>query len=383
MKTYVAEEPRRAAFSTALSQGGILPTYPVAGGIGTVHTDGDLRVKCLDALPLYYIQEIKLDLSTGGAEPFTEAVFYYDCGIRDMYENKSFVFSKEVRRKMNFPAVLVLHVGPYLCVAAAVFTDRPIVEHLASVPLHAHSTNVEEHDRGRRVLAALRKAVNSLQERYPDIHDKRGPDAEYPFRDFYEDSEKNKHYFTYLTSIEDKRVFRAKLVTQGSDEGEHGQPVIVKFSTRYSEDAHRAAHKIGLAPKLYAVNDVYGWQMVVMEDESADWTTLYDLMRYKRHGDWIQWVGAEVEAKLSLLHQQGFVHGDVRDVNMLLRRNMDQDDDPRKILLVDWDWAGTIHNASYPPNINRTDIARPAGARAGARITPAHDLWMAERLCTG
>ena len=89
----------------------------------------------------------------------------------------------------------------------------------------------------------------------------------------------------------------------------------VKFSQRYSEGAHR---KLGLAPKLYAVNEVYGcqWFMVVMEDVSKDYTPLSDLTQLSTIGH----VRCELAPSLGSLHEEGFVHGDVRNVNVLVRK---------------------------------------------------------------
>ncbi|EPQ53377.1 hypothetical protein GLOTRDRAFT_17241, partial [Gloeophyllum trabeum ATCC 11539] len=53
-----------------------------------------------------------------------------------------------------------------------------------------------------------------------------------------------------------------------------------------------------------------------------------------------------VEHKLALLHEAGYVHGDVRDVNVLV---CGADGSGEKdVLLVDWDWAGRGAEARYP-----------------------------------
>lgn len=155
----------------------------------------------------------------------------------------------------------------------------------------------------------------------------------------------------------------------------------VKFSTRYSADAHRAAHRTGFAPALYALNNVGGWLMAVMEDKSAAYTSLWDL---KQNGetpvdDWdaaFEWVQRAVEEQLALLFEAGYVHGDVRDTNVLVR----DADGERDVLLVDWDWAGANLEARYPPNMSREGIARPEDASPGGLIAPEHDMWMVEHL---
>jgi hypothetical protein len=48
----------------------------------------------------------------------------------------------------------------------------------------------------------------------------------------------------------------------------------------------------------------------------------------------------EVRNFVTGLHQRGFVHGDLRDVNIL--------SDGGRFLIVDFDWGGKIGEAQYP-----------------------------------
>jgi len=48
----------------------------------------------------------------------------------------------------------------------------------------------------------------------------------------------------------------------------------------------------------------------------------------------------EVEVMLTLLHAHGFVFGDLRGPNLMLR------DDTRKVVLIDCDWIGRDGNPS-------------------------------------
>ncbi|KIK92208.1 hypothetical protein PAXRUDRAFT_13348 [Paxillus rubicundulus Ve08.2h10] len=60
----------------------------------------------------------------------------------------------------------------------------------------------------------------------------------------------------------------------------------------------------------------------------------------------------DIRKKLKDLHNGGFVHGDIRDTNILVNNN-------GKFMIVDFDWAGKINEARYPPYVNREDIWRP------------------------
>jgi RIO-like serine/threonine protein kinase len=86
-----------------------------------------------------------------------------------------------------------------------------------------------------------------------------------------------------------------------------------------------------------------------------------------------------VENVVRALHQEGFVHGDIRDTNILVDPETLGSDDVA-IHIVDLDWAGQIGEARYPLGINTTTVKRPAGVRSGELITPQHDLDMISYL---
>ncbi|KIJ63840.1 hypothetical protein HYDPIDRAFT_67875, partial [Hydnomerulius pinastri MD-312] len=54
-----------------------------------------------------------------------------------------------------------------------------------------------------------------------------------------------------------------------------------------------------------------------------------------------------IRATLTRLHQKGYVHGDVRDTNIMVSRS-----NKAKFMLVDFDWAGKIGEVRYPMNVN-------------------------------
>ncbi|RDX53028.1 hypothetical protein OH76DRAFT_1399616 [Lentinus brumalis] len=392
--TFTEERLRQEMFSDILAKGRIVPQRADRGFIGgtSFHDDGDLRVTCLDVTLLYYVQDIKLEIGSTKAEPYIEAIHYWLENVRTFFDSPS--RDNDAAAQLNFPAVLVLHFGAYLAVAAAVYGNEPNVEHLCCIPLHAHTTNEAELRAGERALTALRVALHSLRERYPTMPIKRGPRADFPFRDFYAELDGTPHPFEYISAIDDKRIFR---VSEG------GTRLCVKFSKRYSTEAHEVAHAAGFAPKLIAMNMVYDWIMVVMEDKSDEYSnTMWDIKRAKigekreeeaKKGKKkaaekekafhtpafsLEEAQDEVKAKLAHLHDKGFVHGDLRDVNVIVRNEGVSGDDPG-ILIVDWDWAGRAGQVTYPRGIN-TQVARPADALAGEDIKAEHDVWMADRL---
>ena len=89
----------------------------------------------------------------------------------------------------------------------------------------------------------------------------------------------------------------------------------------------------------------------------------------------------KVEKTLQVLHDAGFVHGDVRSTNILIGLESLDSDDVR-IHFVDFDWAGRIGGAKYPNDINGITVKRPEGAEGGKLITVEHDKTMVSYLFT-
>lgn len=59
---------------------------------------------------------------------------------------------------------------------------------------------------------------------------------------------------------------------------------------------------------------------------------------------------------------QNFVHGDVRDGNIIFGNVGNQKD---QFFLIDFDWSNSHGEAFYPYNLNNKDIKWPAGVEPG------------------
>ncbi len=274
----------------------------------------------------------------------------------------------------NFYVTLQLSdpiLGPYLSVlvgTAAGPEGQPAAEQIACIALHAHQTNQKEIDAGARIVAGLRVACQSLRERYPALIQDTGFQVQFPYPRTFSDKDGSQVAFTYVSGEPGKRVYHAR-------RDDTNAPICIKFSLRYSQDAHGATFNAGYAPELLAVKNVGDWFMIVMDDVSGEYTTLEALKA--QGGVDLAAIRHHMQKGLDILHKE-YVHGDVRAVNLLVR-NTDVGKGARlgerSVLLVDWDWAGRIGEARYPHNIN-PDIARSGGATAGAEIQSAHDIWM-------
>jgi len=125
---------------------------------------------------------------------------------------------------------------------------------------------------------------------------------------------------------------------------------------------------LGLAPNLRAVVDLPDdWKMVVMDDISAEYERLPPSPDYL--------FGEQVQQALSRLHAEGYVHGDVRDVNIMVKKARYSEKE-FQIMLVDFDWAGKEGETRYPSNLNRETVRGPEGAENGNLIKYEHDWKM-------
>lgn len=148
---------------------------------------------------------------------------------------------------------------------------------------------------------------------------------------------------------------------------EADQPVVVKFVRSYSRDLHEHCASIDLAPPLLGFEKLAGdWFMVVME-YMKDFETLSTL---RDHASFRRTVMELVRS----FHDLGFVHGDMRDSNLLVRV------DEKDLKLIDFDWGGKEGEVRYPVLINNYTVHRPLDVVGGQLITKEHDIEMVEDI---
>ena len=131
---------------------------------------------------------------------------------------------------------------------------------------------------------------------------------------------RTKVHFEYLQQIHEK-----KLLFIGKTDNE--QRICIKFVDQYSRAVHEKCAEMGIALKLRGFEDIgAGWKMVIMDALDKEYT-FFDKS--------ILPAGTQerIRERLVELHQANFVHGDVRDVNIMVRQD-------RKLgfMLVDFDW---------------------------------------------
>ena len=162
--------------------------------------------------------------------------------------------------------------------------------------------------------------------------------------------------FPWLTAIGDKVnvEYDAHLKRGVFDAQWNGEGVIVKFTRekRYGTAVHKFCADKGFAPKLYEVDKrslaAISSRVVVMEKiEGVRLSTVpakkgaFDLQAIKRN----------IQAAITAIHGQGFVHGDFRSENILVLPDS-------SISVIDFDWSGRCGDVRYPPYVNEDIFGR-------------------------
>ena len=194
----------------------------------------------------------------------------------------------------------------------------------------------------------------------------------------YTDPDGESQEFAY----EETQKIRGSLIFFGKLKMKSQRRICIKFVTRYGADAHRFCASKGHAPELIAFEKLPGgWYMVVMEALGIDERSLSpptdsyrSFYNYRDCASDHRKLEEAVIAFIADFHNEGFVHGDLRDVNLLVKAG--GQDKIVHFMLLDFDWAGKVHETYYPPHVNRKEISRPSGARDGMEILQEHDLEM-------
>lgn len=217
-----------------------------------------------------------------------------------------------------------------------------------------------------RYLGAFRVAFRTLEDYYTqEVFSPTLSDPRFPwYRDYTDLDTQTERRISYTSQVDDKLVFFASV---------GNRKVCVKFPNSYSQEAHIKAFELGVAPKLLGFRPIPSdWFIVVMERLEKPYTTLRDAIQLDP--EILETLRPRISQKLSLLHQAGLVHGDVRSTNIMVRP------DTLEFKFIDFDWAGEIGQVVYPMNLNNADIPRPQGVEDGQLVLAEHDIQMVDLL---
>ncbi|KAF8153399.1 hypothetical protein B0H34DRAFT_723389 [Crassisporium funariophilum] len=146
--------------------------------------------------------------------------------------------------------------------------------------------------------------------------------------------------------------------------------VIVKFTARYNEVAHRLLADADLAPKLHFCERVIGDLYMVVMDR-VDGTSVWQLQEDNKPVPATVW--KDINEAVRILHAEGIVFGDLRDPNILYLAS------EARAMLVDFDWPGKDGECRYPATLNPSN-AWPRDVLPYSIMRKAHDTWQLDRL---
>jgi len=122
---------------------------------------------------------------------------------------------------------------------------------------------------------------------------------------------------------------------------------------------------MGFAPALKGFELIPGgWYVVVMD-------FIDDLYHDLKDSPAKASFETEVREKVTSLHHAGFVHGDIRSTNIMVKKNSSPGFGNHA------NWVGVIGEVvQCPMNVNNVDIKRPDGAHDNELIMAQHDMLM-------
>ncbi len=173
-----------------------------------------------------------------------------------------------------------------------------------------------------------------------------------------------------LKFLSQRSLFRGTVKMVGSARIHN---VYVKFVKNYGTEAHSflASHEPPFAPRILFCGEVLPeLTMVVMEDLQVQGGI--DIATCVSRGyDVVKDIQPLAEEALSVLHAAGFVHGDLRAPNIVVRPGA------RRVYFIDFDWAGEEGVASYPVVLNtHINWIWSAEYLEGERIMKCDDEYM-------
>ncbi|CAG8796158.1 19101_t:CDS:2, partial [Dentiscutata erythropus] len=300
-------------------------------------TDGSIYPKIGRDRVLLANLEVKPEPGTNG-----------DCYIQNDAYYKEFVI-KSRNQKSKFynrtclPAFLIDLDGPNLSISGAVCVPFIVCDRLTDIfPLDRITYNHAKADDIARVFLALKNSIHILKDYYKSVYELREVICTTSLW-FPCINEINLEEGTATIKYKKKHSIHRNLWIVEIQTENTQEKGLVKFVQTYSKEAHNACFELGLAPKLWSVNNLQqGWKIVVMEYlEEYKPLRIVDLETFSQ-------TESVVKNATKLFHDSGYVHGDLRDENIIVKYKNEKID----IKFVDFDWAGREGEAMYPESLN-------------------------------
>ena len=277
------------------------------------------------------------------------------------------------------PRFLCGMAGPKLVIAGVLVTNKIHVQELVRVSLDnatgMHDTQHLQHV--ARVLRALCIAAPLVKE---PVRVDMSPAAELEAR--------RRVVFSHVHIAGQRFLFTEHIARDVYRGRFGGTPAVLKFGRYDNLEAHRALQDLdaGYTSRLLASEVIVpGVRAIVMDDlrytgfvpaHDVEWTTQAD----------VESVCAGIHTIAQALHEAGFVMGDLREPNVMVRRPRDGEGDGWQVRLIDFEFTRRVgqqrpefsynRELEWPPElVSALDGGDPLPA-----MKPAHDAFMLEKM---
>ena len=294
--------------------------------------------------------------------------------------------------RSNLPIVLLALAGNRLEVSTAIFTNAVYADKLPSIELVLGTHAQDNILRVARIFTAISKCTAGLRGLYNDLETSpdRVPSVEFPNPTADPSASPPQQIPTLEFLCKLDRVHSTGLITVDADNERHaiylakGPPdlsgdatVLVKFTPKYNEAAHRmlAGQTPPLAPKLFSCRRVIGGLWMVVMEYLSDAKPLYHFFpqsSLRPPSPDVRIVQRDLSKALELLHNEDFVFGDLRGANVLYSPK-----DGGRAFLVDFDGVGKHGEDRYSSCLN---LKLGLGVARWEIMDKSHDTSNLERI---
>ena len=284
----------------------------------------------------------------------------------------SLSFSKQYSdyiHRSNLPVILLTMAGNCLTVSTAVFTNAMYADKLTSLDLRYGFHADENALHVARTFTAINKCLGELRRLYRGLKHSAErlarvifpcptvipPDGTVPQLEFFAKLDRATGMELEAGVMDEANERHAiYLARMPSDNSGDSSPriVLVKFTANYNQDAHRllANSDPPLAPALHSCTPVLGNLFMVVMDYVSDARSLHYLFSpshpLPKNLPKTEVVRKDLSKALDLLHEQGFVFGDLRPANVFYSPT------DNHAFLVDFDGVGKHQESRYSPFLN-------------------------------
>jgi len=160
--------------------------------------------------------------------------------------------------------------------------------------------------------------------------------------------------------VEHRHLYHAHLVSPIASE----KAIYVKFSRRYSVILHRFCASRELAPKILGFQQLSGGWFAVAT-EKIDVVDHRGIASFPEAERW----KTDIKALVDGFHREDLVHGDLRLANFVFTKSQN----PRRMLLVDFDWGGKDGRVAFPHELLNEDLGVSSDRLSDRKINKEHD----------